>query len=370
MSPININARNVNEALPVAIRYFTDFGSIRRIAPRDPNKVTLEIIVPVCTTYKRPLERVLFCPQRDANPFFHFFEALWILNGRRDVEWLANFLARMRDYSDNGKTFHGAYGDRMRRVENTLSYLDGPEEMIDQLGCVVEQLKHDPDSRRAVVAIWQPTLDAGYSGKDMPCNCTLTFKVRDGRLNMTIFNRSNDMVWGAYGANVVQFSTIMEYVAGILNLQVGTMYQWSDSFHVYEAEPAWQRIASMGHVRTDPYTYAPNFYALLDAQEFDELVRPFRLVHCAQIFDTELVHFCNRVKDYFGTIGGLVYMDTHGYDNVYFDSVARPLLNAFLAHRRGDQAAAVHWAHECMATDWRVAAVLWLRRRYDSNKGA
>lgn len=363
MSPISINVRNVNEAMVIATTYFKDTTLTRRIAPRDPEKVTLEILVPVCTVYQRPLERVLFSPQRDANPFFHFFEALWILAGRHDVEWLANFLSRMREYSDNGKTFHGAYGARMRRVENTLSMLDGPDALIDQLGCVVQQLEHDPDSRRAVVSIWQPMLDAGYSGKDMPCNCTLTFKVRDGKLNMTIFNRSNDMVWGAYGANVVQFSTIMEYVAAMLNAPVGTMYQWSDSFHVYEKEPAWQRIVNVGYVRIDPYTYAANSYEPLSAPAFDEPVRPFPLIKSHRQFDTELEHFVNRVKSFFGETSTL-YMDTVGYDNPYFDSVARPLFNAFLAHRRGEYSVAVHWAHECMATDWRLAAVLWLQRRH------
>lgn len=359
-TPYSITVRNVNEALPMAVKLFRHPEFVRRIAPRDPAKVTLELNSPMVTCYLRPLERVLFDPARDANPFFHFFESLWILAGDDRVDWLANFLPRMRDYSDNKFSFHGAYGHRMRSVNG----------FGDQLADVVLALRRDPDSRRAIVGIWQPDLDSGYDGKDMPCNCTIAFKLRDGRLHMSVFNRSNDMVWGAYGANVVQFSTLLEYVAAMLAVPVGTYYQWSDSFHVYEAEPAWQRIKECDLVRIDPYDYAPSMYAHTlrpssVSSTYTRPVVPFPLVSNPATFDDELLKFHGKVPRLFEEANKDELMLINGFDNTYLDAVAVPLLNSFLLHKRGHATAAMAWAGECAAQDWRLAAQLWLHRRYN-----
>ena len=40
---------------------------------------------PVASVYRNPLERVVFSPLRDANPFFHLYEALWMLAGRKHI---------------------------------------------------------------------------------------------------------------------------------------------------------------------------------------------------------------------------------------------------------------------------------------------
>ena len=61
---------------------------------------------------------------------------------------------------------------------------------------------------------------------------------------MTVCNRSNDMIWGAYGANAVHMSILMEYVAVAVNAPMGSYYQISDSFHIYENEQ-WDKIKDL-----------------------------------------------------------------------------------------------------------------------------
>jgi hypothetical protein len=68
----------------------------------------LMIDEPVMLHYERPTERVLFNKARDANPFFHLYEALWMLAGRNDVAPLAYYVKDMARFSDDGKTFNGA----------------------------------------------------------------------------------------------------------------------------------------------------------------------------------------------------------------------------------------------------------------------
>jgi len=85
----------------------------------------------VATDYWKPWERVLFDPARNANPFFHIFESMWMLAGRNDVDWVAKFNPRMREFSDDGKIQHGAYGYRWRYAFD----LDGgaEDDFADQL---------------------------------------------------------------------------------------------------------------------------------------------------------------------------------------------------------------------------------------------
>jgi thymidylate synthase len=65
------------------------------------------------------------------------------------------------------------------------------------------------------------------------CNLQVLFDAGLGRLNMTVTNRSNDLIWGAYGANVVHFSFLHEYMAALTGLPVGCYYQVSNNLHIY-----------------------------------------------------------------------------------------------------------------------------------------
>jgi hypothetical protein len=108
---IVIKARNVNDAWHQAKSVLKEYGVQRdsRVGP------VLEAFWPVTTMYERPMERILFDPIRDVNPFFHFFEGLWMLSGRDDVKWISQYNSNIAQYSDNGLTFHGAYGYRWRQ---------------------------------------------------------------------------------------------------------------------------------------------------------------------------------------------------------------------------------------------------------------
>jgi len=191
-----IRIRNVHDALPAGLRYLAEVG--QPLATRGGEAITAP--EPVCTVYEEPCERVLFWPERDANPYFHFFEALWLLAGRRDVAFPAMFAKNMLNYSDDGQTLHGAYGHRWRVHWGH-----------DQLDRVIDLLTAAPDSRRAVVAMWDPTSDqrSTETGKDLPCNTQLYFKSRLGRagepnrLEVMVTCRSNDIIWGCLAGDTL-----------------------------------------------------------------------------------------------------------------------------------------------------------------------
>lgn len=198
---------------------------------------------PACLEFQNPYNRVTFLDKRRINPFFQIAESLWILSGRADVEFLSKFNENIKQFSDDGVWFNASYGERIRSYnKNTLhNIIINP---VDQLIDVYRKLYHDKDTRQAVVVISNPMFDNSRytideSGKDIACNLVITFKIRQNKLHMTVFNRSNDLHWGVFGANLCQFSTIQETLLSWLKaskypeLQMGTYSQITDSLHIY-----------------------------------------------------------------------------------------------------------------------------------------
>lgn len=242
-----LEVRNVHEALPRGLRLLHQEGIYRE----SRNGQVKVLPVPMTTVYNKPTERVLFWPERDANPFFHLYESLWMLAGRHDVQVLGKYAKQMLTYSDDGNTLHGAYGRRWSM------YLPTPGGSSDQLTVIARRLKQDPDDRRCVLQIWSSALDLGMQSKDIPCNVTATFQ-RDyaGRLDLTVFCRSNDIIWGAYGANAVHFTILQEYMANWIGCPVGRFYQISVNWHAYVDkmnELVGLRPIDAGGYITNPY---------------------------------------------------------------------------------------------------------------------
>lgn len=324
-------ARNVNEAFPIMWHHMLDEkqGLLKRDSRNGP---TVEFREPAVTTYKMPRERVLFLPVRDANPFFHLFEAIWMLAGRNDVAYLCRYLPRMMDYSDDGVTLNSAYGARWKEL---LPY-------------VVDHLRKDPTSRRAYLPIFRPE-DVFLTGKDMPCNTGVSFYIRDGQLDVAVFNRSNDMVWGAYGANVVHFSFLQEYVAGLLDIGVGRYSQVSSCFHLYTEFDITKRIMNHG---VDPMPYDP--YATGDVTADGPLVLSHPDEEDLWQWEAKIFfEFCEHGDD------------GYGWKHLFFRDLAVPMERVWKAYKEKDWDKANALVEIIQATDWRSNVRAWLRRRSD-----
>lgn len=175
------------------------------------------------TVLEKPLERFLFLPGRLNDCFAQIAESIWVLAGRNDVAWLANYLPRAPEFSDDGKTWRAGYGPRLRNWRGKA----------DQLDEVRKLLLTDPLSRRAVMNIFDPELDYSQS-VDIPCNNWIGWLIRGGRLNMSIAIRSNDAMWGFSGANAFEWSVLHELLAFWTNSEVGTATFFAGSLHLYE----------------------------------------------------------------------------------------------------------------------------------------
>lgn len=314
-----ISVRNVNHSLVSGIKLLKEVGepiTVRGLA-------TLEAPGPVATVYSHPNERVLFDPIRDANPFFHLMESLWILAGRDDVGWLSMFNSRIREFSDDGVKFHAPYGHRLRKHFG-----------VDQLTEAIKLLSKDRNSRQAVLAMWAPSADLNKYSKDIPCNTNVYLKIREGKLNITVCCRSNDLIWGQSGANAVQFSVLQEYLAAGVGVEIGQYTHISDSYHVYNEREDWKRLSKQVKAPIDLYS--------------DGSAWPLPMFSHFTKFDEDLKRFMEGPAK-------------TGYWNTFFGQVALPLWKAWFAHKKSKEG--LEHIHACLASDWRIACEDWLKRR-------
>jgi thymidylate synthase len=355
-----IEARNVNDAWPKAIQLLEMQGERR---PSRNGDVVVHPM-PVTTVYSHPCERVLFDTVRDTNPFFHLHEALWMLAGRDDATWLDRFVSNFSErFAEDGGRMHGAYGHRWRHMKSADVRTDlSPLGDFDQLDLVVDLLGKDPYDRQCVIQMWDAWRDLGIPGlKDRPCNTQIYLradreipseKYNDARitaqhpashfehcLDMTVTCRSNDVVYGCYGANVVHFSVLLEYLAARLGLKVGRYTQVSNNFHMYDwaRDRVSQRSAEEGML----LPYPGHRPIVTDPETFDEECR----IYCSLVLQD----------------APELYVP--GFTNTFLTSTAAPMYMANEARKRGNLDHAIEIAGTIEAPDWRRASTEWLQRR-------
>ena len=174
-------------------------------------------------------------------------ELLWMLRGSNSVEEIGHYNRQWFKFSDDGKTLNGAYGQRIFEWDGMFdiweeSYIDEERNphtnfqcdhiIINQFEKAFEQLKNDPDTRQASIVLFNPVQDYRNT-KDKPCTNLIRFMIRNGKLNMTVFMRSNDVILGSV-YDIYNFTMMQEIMAGKLGIEVGKYTHIADSFHIYE----------------------------------------------------------------------------------------------------------------------------------------
>jgi hypothetical protein len=175
---------------------------------------------------------------------------------------------------------------------------------------------------------------------------------------MTVCNRSNDLIWGSLGANVVHFSFLQEYLAACIGVEVGVYNQFSNNLHVYtdrfkpeewlaDQVPDFYEHGFPCNRQDVPYN--PRFTYKWSRGQYVPLVKD------PETFDREVVEFveCNY---------GAIVRD-QVWEEPFLSQVAFPMSTAFHHHKNRDYGNALNAAEHIMADDWRLAATNWLLKR-------
>lgn len=342
-----LKVHNVHTGLPQALHMLYTEG-VRRESRNGP---VLQMPESVSIVYLKPTERVLFHADRDANPFLHAYEPVWMLAGRADVKPLTRYVGRMREFSDDGVSMNAAYGHRWRHARDS----DG-EMYRDQLPIICDALRQNKDDRQQVLQIWDHIYDLGTPTKDHACNLIVTFQVGvGGELNMVVFNRSNDLVWGAMGANAVHFSVLHEYVALRSGYPVGTYTQISSNLHFYLDRADSDRVMA---IKT-PYDES-SYYET-------EPLYPHPIANIQVGYEDAWKRWDEDCREFVTSDGRA---PNYKPRDPFFGDVMLPIVRAHDAWKdypsKERHERAIHEIKHCQASDWRMACEEWLDRRQEA----
>lgn len=102
-----------------------------------------------------------------------------------------------------------------------------------QLDYVINELKLNPESRRASISIYDAKERYNFEN-DTPCTYAINFYILNNKLNMSVMMRSNDL-WYGFCNDQYCFSKLQEMISNELKIQIGSYYHFVNNIHLYNA---------------------------------------------------------------------------------------------------------------------------------------
>src|SRR5687768_690250 len=189
----------------------------RRVAPR--GQPTTELRGPVGFRIVNPAMMPLAVEGRTLRHAITAAEGLSLVGQTSVPEIVVDRIGAFRKFLKSS-VFWGAYGPRV----------------AGDVGNAVHLLNTDPDSRQAVLTLFDADRDLGRADQlDLPCTVAIQFLLRGGDLEMFVTMRSND-VWLGLPYDLGQFAMLQSAVAQSLGAGLGTYTHVAGSMHLYERD--------------------------------------------------------------------------------------------------------------------------------------
>lgn len=172
----------------------------------------------VCFVIRNPKDRVITTPWRKFNDSYAKQEWEWYQSGWpyvTEIKKVAKIWDKMHSGDDRVNSNYGYQWQRNGQLEKTI-----------------EQLKNNPNTRQAWISLFDGK-EKDYYQYDTPCTMCIGFDIKNGKLDMTVVMRSNDLIYG-FCNDQYCFSMLQEYVANELNIEVGTYTHIAHDMHIYE----------------------------------------------------------------------------------------------------------------------------------------
>lgn len=152
-------------------------------------------------------------------------ELLWFLKGDTNVHYLQENGVRIwNEWADPDGNLGHIYGYQWR------SWPDYRGGSVDQISEAVEQIKHNPDSRRIIVSAWNV---ADLPNMNLPpCHAFFQFYVADRRLSLQLYQRSADTFLGV-PFNIASYALLLQMMAQVTGLEAGDFVHTLGDTHIY-----------------------------------------------------------------------------------------------------------------------------------------
>ena len=168
---------------------------------------------PLLTTKKLHLKSIIY-------------ELLWFLKGDTNVHWLQEHGVRIwNEWADENGELGPVYGHQWR------SWPDYDGGTIDQIQMVLDQIRHNPNSRRMIVSAWNV---AEVNRMALPpCHTMFQFYVADGKLSLQLYQRSADTFLGV-PFNIASYALLLMMMAQVTGLEAGDFIHTTGDTHLYQ----------------------------------------------------------------------------------------------------------------------------------------
>ena len=188
--------------------------------------------------------------RRKADWAWACMEVLWYLSLSSDIRPLLLLAPGYKRFVEDGSDLDaGAYGRRWMHNTGHDHITDGRQ---SQLASVHALLTKEPDSRQAVVTMWD-SLDLGMVGmqKNAPCTLSMQFAIRPDGLRCQANMRSND-AWIGFIYDTFAFRVVQRLMAEALRKPLGHYYHVVGSMHLYEknTKAAEEALVGMHSIET------------------------------------------------------------------------------------------------------------------------
>jgi thymidylate synthase len=174
-------------------------------------------------TLERPQQKNInvLNPNRNFNLQYAEAEWQWYLSGDPSID-------KLGEINGSIPPIWETMADSDRKVRSNYGW---QWERNHQLDKVVAMLKTNPETRQAVISIYDGKEISTYS-KDTPCTYAVQFTVLDNKLHMAVLMRSNDL-WFGFCNDQYCFASLQELVAERLCIELGTYYHFAHNLHLY-----------------------------------------------------------------------------------------------------------------------------------------
>ncbi|MBC6415854.1 MAG: thymidylate synthase [Bdellovibrionales bacterium] len=152
-------------------------------------------------------------------------ELLWFLKGDTNIRYLQDKGVRIwNEWADEKGDLGPIYGAQWRRWKTPTG------ESIDQISCLVENLKKNPESRRHLVVAYNP----GELNQMAlpPCHAFFQFYVAGQNLSCQLYQRSADAFLGV-PFNIASYSLLTLMLAQVCQLKAKEFIHTFGDVHIY-----------------------------------------------------------------------------------------------------------------------------------------
>ncbi len=222
----SIEARTANDAWKLAAEKLQESNATKSLEGLAEGTRELKHVF---FTIKDPRQRWIVAREPAINPAAALADILSTLRGATNTAFHREGNNRSSRNTDNLLSRGTTIGYRLRRN------LD-----FDQLELAYQTLSQYTTNREVVLQIWDARLDMQNPDKkprvgEPAHNLVSILKVRDGKLEWTQIDRTDDFLRGI-PYDFLQFTLIQELMAGWLGLELGCYYHFSESLVLREKD--------------------------------------------------------------------------------------------------------------------------------------